>query len=752
MLISITGRLGGKVLTVEELQIIVSDKTKTAQENINKLKKSVDNLQQNKTTEINVNTTKAQATLKRLQAEYDKTQAKVDKIKSSMANAFAAQDTIAENYNSLPAFTGQTKSQSVDTALSQDTGYQKISGQITDMEAALAPLQAKLDETKAKMAEIGNQAEKASKKTKSLGESLKSTGNQSSYFSRMIKSMLISMALFSGISLIMKSITEGLQNFAKGNTSANQTLSSLATSFLYVKNSIAAAFMPVLQALTPALTGVMNKVADFFNLLGMLEARLFNNATTFTEAKSATVDYAQSLNTASKAAKGSLASFDQINTLQNPDTSTTATPGMPDPSAMMQQVQIPQNVLTLADTLKKISDTIGIYVIPALAAIGIAFITYKGILLGIQIANGITAGTFFTISLPLLAITGGVALLAFSLITLITQWGNLDGAQRTVLIGIGILGAALIACGAAQLIFNFSLLTCPIFWFVLGIAAIVAIIVILVTSWNSLSMPMKIVLIAIGLLIAAVVIYAAVQWAMNAALFACPITWIILGIMALIAIVVLLVLNWSSVVAFFQNLWNDIVNIFKSAWDWLNTGIGQWVTVIIAIINPFVIPILIIQHWTQIKDFFVGLWGDLTSGFKSFINLMIDGINVLIRALDKIQFTMPDWLGGGSFGITLPILPHWMAKGGIVNGPTPAIIGENGSEAVMPLENNTGWITKLALDINSRMNGNDPNTSNGSGDTYLQATIVLDSGEIIGNYSPKINRTSRNNNQPVINT
>ena len=37
-----------------------------------------------------------------------------------------------------------------------------------------------------------------------------------------------------------------------------------------------------------------------------------------------------------------------------------------------------------------------------------------------------------------------------------------------------------------------------------------------------------------------------------------------------------------------------------------------------------------------------------------------------------------------------------MAKGGIVNGATPLIAGEAGKEAIMPLENNTGWIDSIA--------------------------------------------------------
>ena len=37
-----------------------------------------------------------------------------------------------------------------------------------------------------------------------------------------------------------------------------------------------------------------------------------------------------------------------------------------------------------------------------------------------------------------------------------------------------------------------------------------------------------------------------------------------------------------------------------------------------------------------------------------------------------------------------------LAKGGVVQGPTIAQIGEDGAEAVVPLERNTGWIDRLA--------------------------------------------------------
>jgi hypothetical protein len=44
-----------------------------------------------------------------------------------------------------------------------------------------------------------------------------------------------------------------------------------------------------------------------------------------------------------------------------------------------------------------------------------------------------------------------------------------------------------------------------------------------------------------------------------------------------------------------------------------------------------------------------------------------------------------------------------LAKGGIINIPTLAMVGEAGKEAVMPLENNTGWINELANKISAIM-------------------------------------------------
>ncbi len=48
-----------------------------------------------------------------------------------------------------------------------------------------------------------------------------------------------------------------------------------------------------------------------------------------------------------------------------------------------------------------------------------------------------------------------------------------------------------------------------------------------------------------------------------------------------------------------------------------------------------------------------------------------------------------------NIGTVDPVSLPRMAKGGVVNSATIAMIGEAGKEAVVPLENNTGWMEKI---------------------------------------------------------
>lgn len=103
--------------------------------------------------------------------------------------------------------------------------------------------------------------------------------------------------------------------------------------------------------------------------------------------------------------------------------------------------------------------------------------------------------------------------------------------------------------------------------------------------------------------------------------------------------------------------------------------------------------------WTSIKDTVgnifnnivelgKGLWASLSSHFKSGINAIIDQINGFLNSLK--QFTTLKINGKVIVSaIEVPQIPK-LAAGGIALGPTLALIGEAGPEAVVPLSKGAG--------------------------------------------------------------
>lgn len=95
------------------------------------------------------------------------------------------------------------------------------------------------------------------------------------------------------------------------------------------------------------------------------------------------------------------------------------------------------------------------------------------------------------------------------------------------------------------------------------------------------------------------------------------------------------------------------------------------------------------RAWEGVKNIFTGIWNGVVSVLESAINLIIRGVNWLIQMLNRIQFTVPDWVpgvGGKSIGINIPYvntvsLPR-LATGTVVdpNHEFAAILGDNPRE------------------------------------------------------------------------
>ena len=149
-------------------------------------------------------------------------------------------------------------------------------------------------------------------------------------------------------------------------------------------------------------------------------------------------------------------------------------------------------------------------------------------------------------------------------------------------------------------------------------------------------------------------------------------------------------------------IYNTVVGIAKTvqmAWNLaLNANpIGLIITAVVGLVSAIVVL------WNKCEGF--------RNFFKDFVNVIISGVNALIKGLNKVSFDIPDWvpaIGGNKFGFNIPLIPK-LAQGGVIDKPTLAMVGEAGKEAVMPLENNTAWIDKLADKLSGKMQASNVN-------------------------------------------
>lgn len=147
---------------------------------------------------------------------------------------------------------------------------------------------------------------------------------------------------------------EGMQNLSKYSKQTNADLSLLMSSLTQLKNSLATAFAPILTVITPVLNALIQKIITVVNAFGQLTASLAGQ-TTFVKAKKVNQDYAASLDKSSKKAKNlqrTLMGFDEINKLDDKNSSNSSGSGGLSPNDMFETVKIPNKYKDLAKMLK----------------------------------------------------------------------------------------------------------------------------------------------------------------------------------------------------------------------------------------------------------------------------------------------------------------------------------------------------------------------------------------------------------------
>lgn len=170
---------------------------------------------------------------------------------------------------------------------------------------------------------------------------------------------------------------------------------------------------------------------------------------------------------------------------------------------------------------------------------------------------------------------------------------------------------------------------------------------------------------ASGIARGATLAWTGAQWLLNAALTANPIGLIIAGIVALIAIIVLI----ATKTTWFQTAWKASWGAIKSAavavWDWLKQLPG----------------------W--IGSAFAKVAGFISAPYRAAFNFIADAWN---NTIGRLHWTIPDWIPGlGGKTISVPQLPKFHSGGTVPGAPGSEMLAVlQAGETVTPANQSSG--------------------------------------------------------------
>ncbi|VKF76798.1 TMP repeat family [Streptococcus pneumoniae] len=174
----------------------------------------------------------------------------------------------------------------------------------------------------------------------------------------------------------------------------------------------------------------------------------------------------------------------------------------------------------------------------------------------------------------------------------------------------------------------------------------------------------------------------------------------------------------------FQKAWTGLTNIFSKLGSWFGERWADVTNALSSVSNWFGEMFTnaynaVKDAFSSIGDFFKGVWdtvksifvnagqmvGEAVGGaFKSAVNAVLGTIenvvNGFIGMINGVLGVVRNLPGLGWVGSVSTVSLPRLARGGIVDSPTIAMIGEAGKEAVVPLEN-TGFIQTLGRVVSS---------------------------------------------------
>lgn len=559
-----------------------------------------------------------------------------------------------------------------------------------------------LDEAKTKAGELVQQITDASGASARMAEASARVEKSMNKFGRRLSGVLRSALVFTVLSRGLSQLRSWLSETIMRNEAARASIARLKAALLTLAQPILEVVIPVFVKLVDILTQVVTAIAKFF---GMLSGKSWASQKAAAQGLSDEEKALKGVGAAADDARKSMAGFDEINQITSNQASgggggaggAASTDIAPDFSSLDMAEDKLHDILGLVGAIaagllawkiasmftNDLSKIAGI----ALAAAGAFALVYfwldawkngidlqnfLGMLAGLAALAAGLAIAFGPIAAGIALVVGGLAMLVVGIKDVIENGFNL---VNTLTIIAGLLAAGI----------GISLLTGS--WIPLLIAGFAAALVALVSftgHGEELIEGLKNIIDGFGKFFKGVFtgdlklaaegakqIWAGLKQTWN-------------------AIVNSIKDAWSAFITWLQGKNPALAAIFETIGKLFSDQYNAWKKILSGLIT-FLTGVFTgdwKKAWNGVLDILKGVWNLIVGTVEGAINFIIDGINLLISALNKIHFEVPDWVplvGGKSFGINItPVsrvsLPR-LASGAVIppNREFMAVLGDQKS-------------------------------------------------------------------------
>lgn len=578
---------------------------------------------------------------------------------------------------------------------SLDGKYAKITDKVMEQTSAL-------DAAKTRAGELTREITNASGTSERMELAAKNVSDSMNTFSKRVSGLFKRVLVFSLITRALQSLRTWLGKTIMQNEVARAAVARLKAAFLTLAQPILQVVIPVFVKLVDILTQVVTAIAKFF---GMLSGKSWSSQKSAAQGLNAEQKALEGVGSAAEDASKSMASFDEINQLT--DNSASAAGGGAGGAASTEIAPDFSNLDMAEDKLHDILGLVGA-IAAGLLAWKIASLFTKDLskIWGIALAvagafalvyfwldawnNGIDLQNFLGMLAGLAALAGGLAI-AFgptaAAIALVV--GGLAmlvvGIKDVIENGFNLVNTLTIIAGLLAAGIGIGLLTGS--WIPLLIAGFVAALVALVSftgHGEELIQGLKKIIDGFGKFFKGVFTGDLKLAAEGAKQIweGLKQTWN--------AIVNSIKDAWSAFVTWLQGKNPALAAIFETIGKLFSDQYNAWKKILSGLIT-FLTGVFTgdwKKAWNGVLDILKGVWNLIVGTIEGAINFIIDGINLLISALNKIHFEVPDWVplvGGKSFGINItPVsrvsLPR-LASGAVIppNREFMAVLGDQKS-------------------------------------------------------------------------